>query len=85
MQTILHLIFVLAVTGDRWNDITNCITNAKGYFSSIISADESDEKRKTALQKAYVIIEDLERMSGLNDKEIFFMSYKNVMQELETL
>lgn len=77
--------YVLAVTGDRWNDITTCVTNAKSYFSSIISADESDEKRKTALQKAYVIIEDLERMSGLNDKEIFFMSYKNVMQELETL
>ncbi len=77
--------YVLAVTGDRWNDITTCITNAKGYFSSIISADESDEKRKNALQKTYVIIEDLERMSGLQDKEIFFMGYKNVMQELETL
>lgn len=77
--------YVLAVTGDRWNDITKCVTNAKSYFSSIISADESDEKRKNALQKSYVIIEDLERMSGLNDKEIFLMGYKNVMQELETI
>ncbi len=77
--------YVLVSTGDKWNEITSCISNAKSNFSAIVSASENDEKKKNYLQKSYVIIEDLERMSQINDKDIFYMGYKNVMQELETM
>ena len=77
--------YVLASTGDRWNDITSCVSEAKSNFSSIVSTSENNEKEKSALQKTYVIIENLERMSQINDRDIFYMGYKNVMQELENL
>ncbi len=77
--------YVLVSTGDKWNEITSCISNAKSSFSVIVSSSENDEKKKNYLQKSYVIIEDLERMSQINDKDIFYMGYKNVMQELETM
>ena len=60
--------------------VTISIASAKDYFSKIIL----NENNKISLQKCYVIIEDLERMSQINDINIFFMGYKNVMQELET-
>lgn len=75
--------YVLASTGDKWNDITNAVTSAKDSFSAILS-NENDENKKADLEKTYVIIEDLERISKINDKDIFFMGYKNVLQQLET-
>lgn len=72
--------YVIASTSDKWSDVTISITSAKDYFSKIVS----NENKKASLQKCYVIIEDLERISQINDIDIFFMGYKNVMQELET-
>lgn len=86
-NTKLNLLnaYVLVSTDDNWNNASASVTSAKSYFSGILSSDNSQEDRKNTLQKTYLIIEDLERITQINDKDIFFMGYKNVMQELETL
>ena len=56
----------------------------KIIFSKIISNETANENKKMSYQKSYVLIEDLERISQINDLNIFYMGYKNVMQELET-
>ena len=70
---------------DNWNNAVDSITSAKSFFSNIISTEDLNEDKKNSMQKIYLSIEDLERITQINDKEIFFMGYKNVMQELETL
>ena len=77
--------YTLVSTDDNWNNAVASITSAKSYFSSIVSAINNDEERKNSLQKTYVLIEDLERITQINDKDIFYMGYKNVMQALETM
>ena len=77
--------YTLVSTDENWTNVVNSITSAKSYFSNIISTENSDENRKNSLQKLYLLIEDLERISQINDKDIFYMGYKNVIQELETL
>ena len=77
--------YTLVSTDDNWNSAIASVTTAKSYFSNIISTENNNENRKNSLQKAYMIIEDLERISQINDKDIFYMGYKNVIQELETL
>lgn len=77
--------YVLATTSDKWNDITNSVIEAKNNFNTILTSENDDKNTKTNLQKTYVILEDLERASKLNDKEIFLIGYKNVIQQLETM
>ena len=77
--------YTLVSTDDNWNNAVASITSAKSYFSSIVSAINNDEEKKNSLQKTYVLIEDLERIAQINDKDIFYMGYKNVMQALETM
>ena len=77
--------YTLVSTDDNWNNAIASITSAKSYFSSIVSAVNHDEEKKNSLQKTYVLIEDLERISQINDKDIFYMGYKNIMQALETM
>lgn len=77
--------YVLATTSDKWNDITNCIIEAKNNFNTILTNKNDDKNEKTNIQRTYVIIEDLERASKLNDREIFLIGYKNVIGQLQTM
>ena len=77
--------YVLVSNDDNWNSAIASVTAAKNCFASIVSNTKENEDKKSAMQKAYVILEDLERITQINDKQIFFMGYKNVMQELETI
>ncbi len=77
--------YTLVSTDDNWNNAIASITSAKSYFSSIVSAINNNEEKKNSLQKTYVLIEDLERIAQINDKDIFYMGYKNIMQALETM
>ncbi len=77
--------YTLVSTDDNWNNAISSITSAKSYFSSIISSENNNEDKKNSLQKTYVLIEDLERIAQINDKDIFYMGYKNIMQALETM
>ena len=77
--------YTLISNNDNWNNAVDSITSAKSFFSNIISTEDLNEDKKNSMQKIYLSIEDLERITQINDKEIFFMGYKNVMQELETL
>ncbi len=76
---------VLASVGNKWDNILTNIQNAKSNFALIVSSDNGDENRKNQLQKTQILIDDLERMAKINDKEIFFIGYKNVMQDLQML
>ena len=73
--------YVLATTGDNWNEIISNIQGAKGYFNNIV--EQSSQNTNT--RRTYIIIDNLENIAQLNDKDIFFMGYKNVIQQLETL
>lgn len=77
--------YVLATTSDKWNDITNSIIEAKNNFNTILTNGNNDKNEKNNLQKTYVIMEDLERASKLNDKDIFLIGYKNVISQLQTM
>lgn len=77
--------YVLATTSDKWNDITNSIIEAKNNFNTILTSENNDKNKKNNLQKTYVIMEDLERASKLNDKDIFLIGYKNVIGQLQTM
>ncbi len=77
--------YVLATTSDKWNDITNSIIEAKNNFNTILTSENNDRSEKNNLQKTYVIMEDLERASKLNDKDIFLIGYKNVIGQFQTM
>ena len=77
--------YTLVSTDDNWNNAVASITSAKSYFSGIVSAENNDENKKKSFQKIYVLIEDLERISQINDKQIFYMGYKNLMQAIDTI
>lgn len=72
-------------TGEKWEDMNSSILASKNSFSAILNSVDDDDERKDNLEKVNIMIDNLQKSVNLNDKKIFYMHYKDVMQELETL
>ena len=63
---------------NKWIEITSSIKSAEEKFEKIVNSAKN-EKEKNNLEKIY------ENTVALNNKNIFYMQYKNVIQEISNL
>jgi hypothetical protein len=71
---------------EDWQSISNDINQAIQEFTKIVTdVDTSNEKNKYNINKAYIMINELQNAINLNDKEIFLIKYKNLLEELENI
>ncbi len=69
---------------DNWNEISIQLQNAERYFFNILN--ETDNNQKTYnTNKAYVLFKELQNSLNTQDKEIFYIKYKNVIEELNII
>ena len=77
--------YVMADEENKWKEMSQSIAMAKNTISEITEKMSENDRRKINLEKVSTIINDLENSIVLNDKNIFYMQYKNAIQALETL
>lgn len=70
---------------DDWDNVTNCIAKAKQEFSNILNNQMTNVNDIDIINKAYILINELEKNSKNKDKDIFYINYSNLMQELENI
>ena len=73
----------LLSNNDKWKEMDASISKAKDTFSQILGT--GNDKQQSELQKTYIVINELKNSIVLNDKNIFFINYKNAMEQLETI
>ncbi len=76
---------LILVSSDKWQDVTTSLSSANQSFSSILDSYNKEDYIKENYKKIKIMMEEFERSSKINDKSVFFMQYKNVMQELENI
>ena len=69
---------------DNWQEMENNINNAIGEYSNIF-ANVKENKNQYDINKAYIIINELQNAVKLKDKEIFLIKYKNLLEELNNI
>lgn len=77
--------YTLANEDNKWKEMSESISNAKKNFNNMFEIIDEKDNRRPNIEKTYSIINDLENCTVLNDKNIFYMQYKNAIQSLETL
>lgn len=77
--------YTLANENNKWKEISESVGRAKNNFNKMFEFVKEDDDRRNDIKKTYAIINDLENCVVLNDKNIFYMQYKNTIQSLETL
>ena len=62
------------------------ITKAENIFASLVNdARFVEDKRKYNINKAYVLIGEMKNSLDTKDTDIFYVKYKNTIEELNIL
>lgn len=61
------------------------LSNAEQTFLPIINDIDLKTNNQSNINKSYILIKELQASSGNNDKEIFYIKYKNLIQELANI
>lgn len=71
---------------EEWNNISNNINNATQELTKLVTNINNKENEKQYnINKAYIMINELQNAITLKDKEVFLIKYKNLLEELQNI
>ena len=73
------------VTNGRWNDAKTKLVTAEKIFSNLLNTLTNDYTNQATMSQCYILINELKKAVGLQDKEIFFIEYRNLMSKMEII
>lgn len=81
--------FILAcsvlVEQEKWDEVPAQMAKAQEYFSSIVSQSLTNENMQNKLSKSYVLLNELNSAVSLKDREVFYVKYENLMENMQYL
>lgn len=80
-----NVLYGYAYIEDNWNKVLEYIGKAKQEFSNIINNQINNVNNIDVINKAYILINEIEKNANNKDKSIFYINYANLMQELENI
>ena len=69
----------------NWNEIQRNMTECEKTFKNVVNDIEFAKKNEYKINKTYVLIKELQNSLDLQDKEVFYMKYKNLLESINTL
>ena len=69
---------------DNWNEMKQNIINAKNEYNTLLN-NAKNTNDIGSINKGYIILNELEKNINNQNKDAFYVNYKNIMQELETV
>ena len=70
----------------NWKNISNNVNNAIQEFTKLVTDITNTQKgNQYSINKAYVMINELANAVEIQDKEVFLIKYKNVLEDLQNL
>lgn len=70
---------------DEWDQLTKSITDLKMSFSNIYNKRSDFKGQETNIDSVSTIINEISNTPELKEKEIFYIKYKNILQELNII
>lgn len=73
------------VSLNKWDNYENQIDNIKLICSNIENKSEEFDGKELNLKKVKVIIEEMKNCGNIKNQDVFFIKYKNLLQEINIL
>lgn len=74
-----------AIEQNNFDQVKTELVNAEQAFMPIINNIDSNTNNQSSINKAYILIKELQNINKSIDKDIFYIKYKNLMQELNNI
>ena len=69
----------------NFSEVKNQLLSAEQSFLPIINNMNSNENNEVNINKSYILIKDLQNSSNNTDKDIFYIKYKKIIEQLNIL
>lgn len=73
------------MTNGKWNEASAKLATAEKIFSNLLNTVTNDYTNQATMSQCYISINELKKAVGLQDKEIFFIEYRNLMSKMEII
>ena len=70
---------------DDWDKVNDYVSKAKNEFSNIVNGQVNNVSKIDKIDKAYILVNEVEKSANEKKKSIFYINYRNLIQELEDL
>lgn len=69
----------------NWDYVTSELLAAEQTFTTVMKNEEAVNEKEYNINKSYVALKELQNSIKAQDRTLFFLKYRNLMQELEIL
>lgn len=73
------------VEQEKWDEMKKQMVNAMNYFSNIMNRVEGKEQEQNQISKIYVLLNELNNSIDKKEKDLYYIKYRNLMEELVNL
>lgn len=86
IQTKSYILNAYAfVQGENWDKVQEEVGKAEKHFIDRMNHIQKEDSRKFNINKNYILIEEMKNSLSTKDKQIFYVKYKNLIEELNLL
>lgn len=86
LDTKVQVLNAYVLTEDQnWDEINKRLDNALNEYGNIINNVEINAKNSAGVSQTYILLKELQRSTSTKDVDIFYINYKNFMQEIQGL
>ena len=69
----------------KWNEISNDVKTAIENYSKLLTNTNIPTTKQSNISKGYVMINELQNAVDVQDKSVFLIKYKNLLEELSKM
>lgn len=70
---------------DNWEEASKNLKMASDIFTSVVTEKDNYQNKDLNINRANILLQDLKNSINKNDKQVFFVRYKNLLQELNDI
>lgn len=86
LDTKVQVLNAYVLTEDQnWDEISKSLEIALTEYGNIINNVEINSKNPAGVSQTYILLKELQRSVSSKDVDVFYINYKNFMQEIEGL
>ncbi len=71
--------------GEKWDEIANDVKLAIDTYSKLLSNTNIPSTKQSKISKGYIMINELQNAVNVQDKAVFLIKYKNLLEELSKM
>lgn len=87
LKTTKNYVFnaYVAATNEDWNSVSTSLIDAESSYANILSNIEYSKDKEYKVNKTYLLIKELQNTISLQDKSVFLIKYKTLIESLNTM